>query len=170
MDLNASPTSGDPRDGQPADALLPIDEVARCFGVRASAIRYYEERGLLEPVLRRGGRRWYGQAELRRLAVIRYWQQAGLMRLDDIAAVLSGPAGDDAWRDVLARQVRRLEEQIEWMAGARDFLEHVATHHDSPPDGCPHYEALIWGRPPPQPGEDHGAAVSGAERPPRQAG
>ena len=40
--------------------LLPIDEVARRLGIRASAIRYYEDRGLIGPASRHSGRRWYG--------------------------------------------------------------------------------------------------------------
>ena len=72
--------------------MLPIDEVARRLGLRASAIRYYEECGLVEPVSRHAGRRWYGPVEIRRLAIIRYWQSAGLMSLDEIRHVLSGPS------------------------------------------------------------------------------
>jgi MerR family transcriptional regulator, copper efflux regulator len=49
--------------------LVPIDEVARRFGLRASAIRYYEERDLVRPASRQGGRRWYGPDEIRRLAI-----------------------------------------------------------------------------------------------------
>lgn len=127
------------------EVLVPIDEVARRFGLRASTIRYYEERGLLEPVSRRSGRRWYGQAELRRLAIIRYWQESGLMSLAAIAEILAGPDGTDSWRALIDQQVRKLQERIERMQAARAFLEHVASHHDSAPDGCPHYEALIWG-------------------------
>jgi DNA-binding transcriptional MerR regulator len=37
--------------------LVPIDEVARCFKIAASALRYYERRGLLEPASRHAGRR-----------------------------------------------------------------------------------------------------------------
>jgi DNA-binding transcriptional MerR regulator len=128
--------------------LVPIDDVARQFGIRASTIRYYEERGLLAPVSRHSGRRWYGPDELRRLAVIRYWQQSGLMSLDDIAQILAGRDATDNWRELIDRQVRNLTAQIEAMQAARDFLEHVASHHDRAPDGCPHYEALIWGRTP----------------------
>jgi DNA-binding transcriptional MerR regulator len=128
--------------------LVPIDEVARQFGIRASTIRYYEERDLLAPVSRHSGRRWYGPDELRRLAVIRYWQQSGLMSLDDIAQILAGRDATDNWRELIDRQVRNLTAQIEAMQAARDFLEHVASHHDRAPDGCPYYEALIWGRTP----------------------
>lgn len=131
-------------------ALVPIDEVARRFGVKASTIRYYEARGLLDPASRHAGRRWYGPEGLRRLAVIRYWQRSGLMRLDDVGRILAGPAAGEQWRRLVDRQLRTLQEQIERMEAARTFLEHVASHHgDAAPDGCPHYEALIWGREPP---------------------
>ena len=70
--------------------LLPIDEVARRLGIRASAIRYYEERGLVLPLSRQSGRRWYGPSEIRRLAIILYWQEYALMSLDEIGEVLAG--------------------------------------------------------------------------------
>jgi MerR family transcriptional regulator, copper efflux regulator len=125
--------------------LVPIDEVARRFGIRASTIRYYEERGLLHPASRHSGRRWYGPGELRRLAIIRYWQESGLMRLDDIGEILAGPEGTRRWGELIDDHLRTLRSKIERMQAAQDFLEHVASHHDSAPDGCPHYEALIWG-------------------------
>ena len=127
--------------------LVPIDEVARRFGLRASTIRYYEERGLLHPVSRQSGRRWYGPAEIRRLAVIRYWQRSALMSLDDIAQMLAGANGEDRWRQMIDEQVRMLATRIEEMEAAKEFLEHVASHHDAAPDGCPHYETFIWEQP-----------------------
>jgi MerR family copper efflux transcriptional regulator len=126
--------------------LVPIDEVARRFGLRASTIRYYEERGLLDPVARHSGRRWYGQAELRRLAIIRYWQESALMSLEDIGEMLAGAAGSGEWRKMVDEQLRSLSYRIGQMEAAREFLEHVASHHDIAPDGCAHYEALIWER------------------------
>ncbi len=128
----------------PASDILPIDQVARRLGIRASAIRYYEQRGLLEPVSRHSGRRWYGPAELRRLAIIKYWQESGLMSLEEIAEVLARPATKD-WKVVMEERIAALNTRIEQMRSARDFLEHVLSHHpDSSPDGCAHYEALIW--------------------------
>jgi MerR family transcriptional regulator, copper efflux regulator len=126
--------------------LVPIDDVARRFGIRASTIRYYEQRGLLEPVSRHSGRRWYGPGELRRLAIIRYWQESGLMPLDDIGEILAGSDGTRQWVELIEQQVRTLRSRIERMQAAREFLEHVASHHDTAPDGCPHYETLIWDR------------------------
>jgi DNA-binding transcriptional MerR regulator len=125
--------------------LVPIDEVARRSGLRASAIRYYEERGLVDPVSRHSGRRWYGPVEIRRLAIIQYWQDSGLMSLDEIRDILAGPAATRQWTQIIEARICALRAQIERMDAAREFLEHVLTHHpDTSPDGCPHYEALIF--------------------------
>jgi DNA-binding transcriptional MerR regulator len=128
-------------------ALVPIDEVARQFGIRASAIRYYEERGLLDPVLRRAGRRWYGPAEIRRLAIIQYWQQSGLMSLEEIGEILAGPSASRQWRQVVEARIETLRVRSERLDAARAYLEHVLTfHQDAAPDGCTRFEALIWGK------------------------
>jgi MerR family transcriptional regulator, copper efflux regulator len=133
--------------GDGAD-LVPIDEVARRLGLRSSAIRYYEERGLVSPADRHAGRRWYGPAEIRRLAIIGYWQSSGLMSLEQIGDILAGPEATRGWTQVVEDHIETLGEQIARMQAARAFLGHTLVYHrDSSPDGCPHYEALIWERP-----------------------
>ena len=128
--------------------LVSIDEVAKRLGLRSSAIRYYEERGLVNPVSRHAGRRWYGPVEIRRLAVIRYWQSSGLMSLEEIGDILAGPEATRGWTQVVEERVETLRAQIARMEAARAFLEHTLVfHRDSSPDGCPHYEALIWETP-----------------------
>lgn len=59
-----------------ANTMLPINEVAHSFGIRTSALRYYDEIGLLKPVLLRSGRRYYGAEELKQLGLIQLLQQA----------------------------------------------------------------------------------------------
>ena len=59
--------------------LVPIGEAARRLGVNTSALRYYEERGLVTPA-RRAGRRVYGPGDLRRLAFIQVLQGETLDR------------------------------------------------------------------------------------------
>src|SRR4051794_669455 len=71
--------------------LISIGEAARRVGLNASALRYYEERGLVRPAGRHGGRRMYGQNELRRLAFVQLLQRLGV-GLDTAAAVLDWPS------------------------------------------------------------------------------
>lgn len=130
---------------RPQSGLVPIDEVARRFGLRASAVRYYEERGLLQPASRRAGRRWYGPDEIRRLAAIRYWQTCGQMSLEEIAGVLAGPDATREWAQIVQGRIDALRQQAEQMNEARAHLEHVLSHHrHASPDGCSYYEALIF--------------------------
>jgi MerR family transcriptional regulator, copper efflux regulator len=115
--------------------------VARRLGLRASAIRYYEERGLL----RRAGRRWYSPDDIRRLAIIGHWQRVGQMSLDEIGEILAGPGGTRGWARIVQERIESLRVQAEEANAAREHLEHVLSHHrDSPPDGCHHYESLIY--------------------------
>jgi len=152
--------------------LVPIDEVARRLGLRASAIRYYEERGLVRPASRQAGRRWYGADEIRRLAVILYWQRYGRMSLEEIGDILAGPAATRDWAQIVKERIEALRVQAEHMDAARAHLEHVLSHHRdqaSPPDGCRHYEQalapaairLAGSRPTGPPAADHATACPG---------
>ncbi|MGH3344663.1 MAG: MerR family transcriptional regulator [Carbonactinosporaceae bacterium] len=116
--------------------LIPIGEAARMLGVNTSALRYYEERGLVHPPARRGGRRMYGQAELRRIALIRIAHQLGL-GLDTAAAVLDAPS--ERWREVVRDQDAALEALIARAEGARKFLAHaLSCPSEHPARECPY--------------------------------
>jgi len=141
MSTDAAPAGN----GSAGADLVPIDAVARLVGIPASTIRYYEERGLVQPVSRRAGRRWYGPDEIRQLAIIRFWQKSGQISLDGIAEILGGPDASAAWQHVIRERIEAIDAQIDSMRAARDHLEHILEHHQhSPPDGCEHFEKLIW--------------------------
>jgi MerR family transcriptional regulator, redox-sensitive transcriptional activator SoxR len=69
--------------------LLTIGEVARRSGVAASALRFYEQRGLIASERAGSGHRRYPRAVLRRIAFIVFAQRIGLS-LDEIGAELAG--------------------------------------------------------------------------------
>ncbi len=69
-------------------ALLTIGEVARRSGVAASALRFYEERGLIASERAGSGHRRYPRPVLRRIAFIVFAQRVGLT-LDEIGAELA---------------------------------------------------------------------------------
>jgi MerR family transcriptional regulator, redox-sensitive transcriptional activator SoxR len=68
--------------------LLTIGEVARRSGVAASALRFYEERGLIASERAGSGHRRYPRPALRRIAFIVFAQRIGLT-LDEIGAELA---------------------------------------------------------------------------------
>ena len=77
------------------DSLLTIGEVTRRSGVAASALRFYEERGLIASERAGSGHRRYPRAVLRRIAFIVFAQQVGLT-LEEIGAELAKLPADRA--------------------------------------------------------------------------
>ena len=114
---------------------IPIGEAAARLQMTSSALRYYDERGLVCPSSRSAGRRMYGSEELRRLAFLKIFQRLGLP-LDTAAAVLDAPSPQ--WREVVKQQIGHLEAVIAQARGAQDFLTH-ALHcpADHPARECP---------------------------------
>ena len=88
---------------------MTIGEIARQCGLRASAIRYYEDEGLLPAPPRSGGRRVYGTDAVSRIAFIQFAQKAGFTLAE--IKVLAG-AGDSA-RPLSARMRKLAEKKIE---------------------------------------------------------
>ena len=91
----------------------PISSVARQFGLRASALRYYERIGLLPRALISGGKRHYDAAALNRIAIIQRARAAGFS-LADIRELFSGysdsvPASR-RWREMTLRKQAQLED------------------------------------------------------------
>jgi MerR family transcriptional regulator, copper efflux regulator len=116
---------------------LPISEVARLFDVRASALRYYEDIALLKPVSRRGGRRYYDEAALKRLALIQLLQDTCHLTLAEIADVLGSESNEKA-RTVLSNHVAVLERQIAAAHSAKRYLQHRLTcPRQDPVNECP---------------------------------
>lgn len=67
---------------------LTIGELARRSGVAASALRYYEERGLIHAVRNAAGHRTYPRHTLRRIAFIVFAKRIGLS-LEEVATELA---------------------------------------------------------------------------------
>src|ERR1700758_2051368 len=96
--------------------MLTISEVARRSGVAASALRFYEERGLVKSERAGSGHRRYPRAVLRRIAFIVFAQRMGLT-LDEVGAELAKlpenrvPQRAD-WARISASWTRRIDERI----------------------------------------------------------
>jgi MerR family redox-sensitive transcriptional activator SoxR len=106
--------------------LLAIGEMAARSGMAPSALRYYEDLGLIVATRTAGGARRYPRSVLRRLAVIRAARNIGLTLPEIRAALDTLPPGrpptaqdwarlSQGWRD-------RLDEQIAALAQLRDGL------------------------------------------------
>jgi MerR family transcriptional regulator, redox-sensitive transcriptional activator SoxR len=124
---------------------MTIGTVAAQAGRRPSAIRYYEQIGLLPRPDRVSGRRVYGPDTVRTLAVIGTGQRAGLT-LDEIRDLLSASDGDQAaierLRGVAVRKLPEVRELLERTEIVRDWLEAAARCECPSLDECPLFDDL----------------------------
>lgn len=93
---------------------LPIGELAAKAHVRPSALRYWEERGLLPGARREGGRRTWPATTLRRVALIRMAQRAGftLAEIVQLLGTDTSPSATRQWRALATRKLPELDEYI----------------------------------------------------------
>jgi DNA-binding transcriptional MerR regulator len=118
-----------------AEPTWTIGAVARRAGVATSTVRYYDRRGLLSPDGRESGQRRYREETLRRLVFIGMLQDAGLS-LDDIDGIL-GAATVHEWKAIAAVRLAELEEEIERLEHARDYLRGaLLCRFDHPATDC----------------------------------
>jgi len=128
---------------------LDIGEVAQRSGLPASALRYYDEKGLIASTGRRGLRRLFDERVLERLALIALGRAAGFS-LDEIASMFAPDGRPDIDRSMLAAKADEIDRTIRGLAAMRDGLRHAAV--------CPapsHMECATFRR-------IVGAAASGA--------
>ena len=110
------------------DEYLTIGELAQRCGVATSALRYYEERGLIASERTTGNQRRYARATLRAVSVIRAAQEVGLtlneigLALDSLPETRTATKDDWAklalgWRDQMDQRIAALEALRDDLSG-----------------------------------------------------
>ena len=130
---------------------MDITEVARQSGVPASTLRFYEEKGLISSVGRRGLRRTFDPRVLERLALIALGSAAGFS-LDEIARIFVPDGRPRIDRQMLAAKAQELDRTIRKLSAMRDGLRHAAGCPAPSHMECPTFRRLL------------GAAASGRTR------
>lgn len=123
---------------------LDITEVAKRSGVPASTLRFYEERGLIASIGRRGLRRLFGPEVLERLALIAMGRAAGFS-LDEIARMFAPDGRPRIDRRLLAAQAEKLDKTIRELSAMRDGLRHAAACPHPSHMECPTFRRLLRG-------------------------
>jgi MerR family transcriptional regulator, redox-sensitive transcriptional activator SoxR len=106
--------------------LLTISQISRRSGVAASALRFYEDRGLLHSERAGSGHRRYPRAALRRIAFIVFAQKVGLS-LDEIAKELAKLPNNrtperSEWAKLSSTWGQRIDERIAQLQRLRSSL------------------------------------------------
>lgn len=123
-------------------ADLDINEVAKRSGIPASALRFYEEKGLVTSVGRRGLRRLFDPKVLERLALISLGRSVGFS-LDEMAKMFAPDGKPKIDRRVLARKAKELDLTIRKMTAMRDGLRHAAACPAPSHMECPTFRRLV---------------------------
>lgn len=104
--------------------LATITELGQLFGLSARAIRFYEERGLVEARRDRLNRRRYDRRARTRLQVIAQFRRAGLA-LDDIEEILTLQDRSEDLADHVARAIEKLNTRLAAIEQEKSEVEAV---------------------------------------------
>lgn len=121
---------------------LDISQVAKRSGVPASTLRFYEERGLIASIGRRGLKRLFDPAVLERLALIALGRAAGFS-LDEIGQMFATDGRPRIARERLLAKADELDATIRRLKAMREGLRHAAACSAPSHAECPHFRRIV---------------------------
>jgi DNA-binding transcriptional MerR regulator len=121
---------------------MDIAVVAKKSGLPASALRFYEEKGLIRSVGRSGLRRRYDPNVLEKLALISVGRAAGFS-LAEISKMFAPDGRPKIDRKMLTTKADHLDETIKQLRAMRDGLRHAAACKAPSHMECPTFRRLL---------------------------
>jgi len=121
---------------------MDIVEVIRRSGVPASTLRFYEEKGLIASIGRRGLHRVFDPSVLERLGLIALGRTAGFS-LDEIAHMFAPGGRPHIDRRMLIAKAEELDRTIRKLTEMRDSLRHAAACRAPSHLECPKFRRLL---------------------------
>jgi DNA-binding transcriptional MerR regulator len=121
---------------------MDISDVARRTGLPASTLRFYEEKGLIASIGRRGLHRLFHPSVLERLALIAAGRAAGFS-LDEIALMFTPDGRPRIDRQKLAAKAEELDKTIRKLTAMRDGLRHAAACPAPSHTECPTFRRIL---------------------------
>ena len=121
---------------------MDIAEVARKTGIAASALRFYEEKGLISSIGRQGLRRRFDPAVLDQLALIALGQSAGFS-LDEIGLMFSADGRPSIDRRMLLAKADEIDGKVARLKAMSNGLRHAAVCPAPSHGECPKFQRLL---------------------------
>ncbi|HEY7046239.1 MAG TPA: MerR family transcriptional regulator [Jatrophihabitantaceae bacterium] len=128
--------------------LLSIGELSERSGVPTSALRYYDELGLVRPASRAAGRRRYTSSAIAEVNVVLFLREIGFS-LAEISRLIT--AESQSWKAIVQRKLDELTQQQQRLETARIALEHGLRCPAGEPMKCPRFWSII---------EDHSSGLT----------
>lgn len=121
---------------------MDISQVAKQSGLAASTLRYYEQKGLIQSVGRRGLKRVFSIAVMQQLALISLAQAAGFS-LDEIGHMFNDQGEANIDRKKLRQKADEIDLKINRLQKMRDGLRHAANCSAENHLQCPKFVKLL---------------------------
>lgn len=121
---------------------MDISEVAKRSGIPAHTLRFYEEKGLIRSIGRRGLKRVFAPGILDHLALISLGRTAGLT-LEEIAQMFTQEGELSVDRSVLEDKAEEIDRAIKRLSTVRDGLRHAAVCPAPSHMECPTFRRLM---------------------------
>jgi DNA-binding transcriptional MerR regulator len=129
-----------------SDRLLTIGELARRAGVATSALRYWEELGLLPAAARIAGQRRYPESAAGLVGLILLLRDAGFSLAEQKAFMAARAAAPGDWQRLARRKLAELDDQIANAQTARKAITHALRCAHKDIRQCPNFAAVTAAR------------------------
>ena len=129
----------------PPGGLLTIGELAGRTGVTTSALRYYEELGLIPAPARISGQRRYPESAARLVGAILLYADAGFTLAEQKALLARASTPGDRTQ-LMQRKLEELDEQIARAQAAREAISHGLRCPHEDITQCPNFNAAVTAR------------------------
>lgn len=121
---------------------MNISEVVKKTGIPASTLRYYEEKGLIKSLGRKGLQRTFSEAVIEKLALISLAQSADFS-LDEISMMFSADGDNLIDRNKLLDKASQVDETIKRLTIMSNSLKHAAICKAPSHLECPSFKRLL---------------------------
>jgi DNA-binding transcriptional MerR regulator len=138
------PSAESPQESSGTPRLLSIGELAERTGVATTALRYYDELGLVQPAARASGRRRYAASAVAEVGVIVFLREVGFS-LAEIGRLVAG-GERRSWQEIVDRKLVELADQQHRLDVARSALEHARRCPAGAPVRCSRFWSIIEGQ------------------------
>jgi DNA-binding transcriptional MerR regulator len=128
------------------DRDLTIGELAKRTGVATSALRYWEELGLIPAPVRVSGQRRYPESAVGLVGMILLLRDVGFSLGESKAVLASRAPAVDSWRSLTQRKLANLDDQIAKAQTAKDALTHALHCPHDDITICPKFTSLVVAR------------------------
>ncbi|WP_043727252.1 MerR family transcriptional regulator [Nocardia asiatica] len=123
--------------------LLTIGELASRTGVAASALRYWEDLGLLPVLDRVAGQRRYPPSAVGLVGMVLALRNVGFTLREIKAFIASRSPAEAGWRELYQRKLTELDQRIAQAQAARTAIAHgLACPHEDIVE-CPNFASGV---------------------------